>query len=127
MGRKTDMPYHAFLFQFLYIADDPGLLYASQIRRLINTMYKSKINIIGLQCFHLPVNRTLDGIRICCPPISSCFIVRPKMNLKIYLIPPALYRMPIDRKRLCFRRCHIKKVNAVLNGCIHDFLNFLFA
>lgn len=22
----------------------------------VNAMYKSKINIIGLQCFHLPVN-----------------------------------------------------------------------
>ena len=80
---------YAIFFQLQYVLQDAAFEGMMQIGFFINAMEKSEVNVIGFQGIKLPINRTLDGIQICCPTIFTALIIGTEVDLKLCFFPPA--------------------------------------
>ena len=78
MGGQADVTDHALPLQILHIGNGSMLDGGFQIRRLINTMDQSEVDVIRPQGFQLPVNRALDFVQVQRPAIFPAAVIRTK-------------------------------------------------
>ena len=119
MGRKSYMADNTFLFQLLQIRNCSAGEGLFQIRLFVNAMNKPKIYVICPECLQLPIYRPLDLLQIQRPSIFSGAIIRPEMDLKIYLFPAAGKRPPICREGNRVPGGHIEIVDTVFHSQCH--------
>ena len=80
---------HPLPLQIQHIFHRSLMFCGLQIRLLVNTVKKPKVNVIGPQLFQLPCHRAFDLIQLQSPSVFPAAVIRSEMYLKIYLVPAA--------------------------------------
>ena len=110
------MPDDPLLFQLQQVVQNSVFHCMCQILLLVQTVQKSKVNVIRFQGLKLPVNRAPDGIQICCPSIFSSPVICAEVHLEIYLVPASGHGTAKYRKGLRIRGSQVKIVYPVFQS-----------
>ena len=116
VGGKTNVTNNALFFQLLDMLQRAAFQIFFEIRRLIDAVDETKVDVVRVQLFQKPVHAADDLILFRSPAVFSGRIVGSKMHLKTDFVTVSRKGSPIIIKSHNLRHSQIKVVDTAFHG-----------